>query len=100
MDLRQSTINVQEYGTHTVIQVSANEKIEFALTFSPKKFPDAEVADLRRVVENQRVEITKTLEDTVTLSSANDALAAELAQAKKELRNAKRAPKRTRPRRR
>lgn len=95
---RNATIQIIEYGAHTAINVSANEKVNFSLTLSPKKFDDPELLDLRKVVDNQREEITKALEDAANLSAMNDSLAAELAEAKKAIRNGNRTRRPSRKR--
>lgn len=75
-DMRTSTIQIQEYGAHTVVNVNANERIEFSLTIAPKKFADPRVTELEKIVESQRNEITNALDQ-------NSVLEAQLLEAKR-----------------
>jgi hypothetical protein len=58
MSDRRTTINVVEVRGETRATINTDGAVNFTLTFQPVKFPDAKIAELVTIVENQRDEIT------------------------------------------
>lgn len=64
---RTTTLQIQEHGPHTVLTVAANEDISLRVSFEPKKFEDPQLSALRKIIENQRAEITNLLDQNSIL---------------------------------
>lgn len=73
---RITALQIEEDGQDTFLSVETNEKVSFQVTFTNKKIEDQELSVLRRVIENQRAEITNAL-------NQNSALEALLQEAKR-----------------